>query len=488
MVRPRPGFTLAVALVLTLASGLALQFGTARTEAQPPPSPMPDPAVLDTFKWRSVGPERGGRSLTVTGVKGQPNVGYFGATGGGLWKTTDKGVTWTAVTDGQITSSSVGAVAVSETNPDIVFIGTGESCIRGNIQPGDGMYKSTDAGKTWTFTGFRDGQNISKIRIHPTNPDVVFAAVFGHYGAPNDERGIYKTTDGGKTWRRVLFRDSKTAGVDLWIDRNHPDVIYAALWEAFRMEYTMSSGGPGSGLFKSTDGGEHWTEITHNPGLPEAGLIGKIGVTVSGADSNRVYAIVENDNGGVFRSDDAGATWKLVNTGRNLRQRAFYYTHITADPNNKDLVYALNVGAFKSTDGGQTFTNFAGGDSHDLWVDPDDSNHVMHASDSGGAVTYAALSQPTFSSRAYATGQFYHVITTKHVPYYVCGAQQDSSTICVPSNAGQGGFGRGGRGGGGGAGGGRGGPAADPLAGTYNAGGAEPGYIATDPKDPDIFF
>jgi photosystem II stability/assembly factor-like uncharacterized protein len=347
---------------------------------------MPDSAVLGTFKWRSIGPERGGRSLTVTGVKGQPNVGYFGATGGGLWKTTDKGVTWTAVTDGQITSSSVGAVAVSETNPDIVFIGTGESCIRGNIQPGDGMYKSTDAGKTWTFTGFRDGQNISKIRIHPTNPDVVFAAVFGHYGAPNDERGIYKTTDGGKTWRRVLFRDNKTAGVDLWIDRNHPDVIYAALWEAFRMEYTMSSGGPGSGLFKSTDGGEHWTEITRNPGLPEAGLIGKIGVTVSGADSNRVYAIVENDNGGVFRSDDAGATWKLVNTGRNLRQRAFYYTHITADPHNKDLVYALNVGAFKSTDGGQTFTNFAGGDSHDLWVDPDDSNHVMHASDSGGAL------------------------------------------------------------------------------------------------------
>jgi photosystem II stability/assembly factor-like uncharacterized protein len=481
----RPVLALGAALVLTLAGGLP----AARTQAQGAPTPMPDPAVLGTFKWRSIGPERGGRSLAVSGVKGQPNVGYFGATGGGLWKTTDKGVTWAPVTDGQITSSSVGAVAVSETNPDEVFIGTGESCIRGNIQPGDGVYKSTDAGKTWTHVGFKDGENISKIRIHPTNPDIVFVAVFGKYSVPNDERGIYKSTDAGKTWKRVLFRDNKTAGADFWIDRNHPDVMFATMWEAFRMEYTMSSGGPGSGLFKSTDGGEHWTEITRNPGLPQSGLDGKIGVTVSGADSNRVYAIVENENGGVFRSDDAGATWKLTNSGRNLRQRAFYYTHVTADTHDKDLVYALNVGAFKSTDGGVTFNSYAGGDSHDLWVDADDSNHVMHASDGGGAVTYNALATPvTWSSRAYATGQFYHVITTKHVPYNVCGAQQDSSTICVPSTTGlNAGFGRGGRGGGGGAGG-RGGAAADPLANTYNAGGAEPGYIATDPKDPDVYF
>ena len=236
-----PKTRVALAGIVALAGVLAIGVTAPRTEAQAPPTPMPDAAVLGTFKWRSIGPERGGRSLTVAGVKGQPNIGYFGATGGGLWKTTDKGVTWAPITDGQITSSSVGAVAVSETSPDTVFIGTGESCIRGNIQPGDGVYKSTDAGKTWTHVGFRDGQNISKIRIHPTNADVVFVAVFGHYGAPNDERGIYKTTDGGKTWRRVLFRDNKTAGVDLWIDRNQPDVVYAALWEAFRMEYTMSS-------------------------------------------------------------------------------------------------------------------------------------------------------------------------------------------------------------------------------------------------------
>jgi len=470
----RPGLALGAALVLMLAGGAALPVSVARTEAQGAPTPMPDPAVLGTFKWRSIGPERGGRSLTVSGVKGQPNVGYFGATGGGLWKTNDKGVTWAPVTDGQITSSSVGAVAVSETNPDEVFIGTGEACIRGNIQPGDGVYRSMDAGK---------------IRIHPTNPDIVFVAVFGKYSAPNDERGIYKSTDAGKTWRRVLFRDDKTAGVDLWIDRNHPDVMFAAMWEAFRLEYTMSSGGPGSGLFKSTDGGEHWTEITRNPGLPQSGPDGKIGVTVSGADSNRVYALVENEHGGVFRSDDAGATWKLTFDGRNLRQRAFYYTHITADPHNKDLVYAQDVGTFRSTDGGATFNSYAGSDSHDFWIDPDDSNHAMYANDGGGQITYNALGTPvTWSNRNYATGQFYHVITTKHVPYHVCGAQQDSSTICVPSNTGLNtGFGRGGRGGGGGAGG-RGGPAADPLANTYGAGGAEPGYIATDPKDPDVFF
>ena len=485
----RPGLVVGAALVLTLAGGAALPVSVARTEAQGAPTPTPDSAVLGTFKWRSIGPERGGRSLTVSGVKGQPNVGYFGATGGGLWKTTDKGVTWAPVTDGQITSSSVGAVAVSETNPDEVFIGTGESCIRGNIQPGDGVYKSTDAGKTWTHVGFKDGQNISKIRIHPTNPDIVFVAVFGKYSVPNDERGIYKSTDAGKTWKRVLFRDNKTAGVDLWIDRNHPDVMFAAMWEAFRLEYTMSSGGPGSGLFKSTDGGEHWTEITRNPGLPQDGPDGKIGVTVSAADSNRVYALIENEHGGVFRSDDGGATWKLTFDGRNLRQRAFYYTHITADTHDKNLVYAQDVGTFRSTDGGEHFENYAGSDSHDFWVDPDDSNHAMYANDGGGQITYNALSTPVvWSNRNYATGQFYHVITTKHVPYNVCGAQQDSSTICVPSTTGLNvGFGRGGRGGGGGAGG-RGGPAADPLAGTYNAGGAEPGYIATDPKDPDVFF
>jgi photosystem II stability/assembly factor-like uncharacterized protein len=452
-----------------------------------------DPVVSTGLAWRSIGPLRGGRSIAIAGVKGRPREGYFGATGGGLWKTVDGGENWFPVSDGQVHSSSVGAVAVSESNPDVVFIGMGESCIRGNIQPGDGVYKSVDAGKTWRHAGFADSQAISKIRIHPANPQIVFVASFGRYGAPSDERGIYRSTDGGATWQRKLFRDAKTGGVDIAIDPRNPNVIFAALWEAYRVEYQMSSGGPGSGLFKSTDGGEHWTEITRNPGLPK-GVIGKVGVAVSGADSNRIYAIVENENGGLFSSDDGGATWKLVNEGRNIRQRAFYYTHVTADPKEKDTVYVLNVGTFKSTDGGKTMVSFAGGDSHDLWIDPDDTQHILHASDSGGAITYNAASpQRTWTERDYATGQFYHAATTAHVPYHVCGAQQDSSTICVPSEtvvpipvapgttAAPGrGSGRGGRGAGGGR---SGGP---PQA--YSAGGSEPGYIAPDPKDPDVFF
>jgi photosystem II stability/assembly factor-like uncharacterized protein len=462
------------------AALLVFAGGSANISSQTAASPSSiDPAVSKALTWRSIGPPRGGRSITISGVKGRPKEGYFGATGGGLWKTIDGGETWTPVTDGQIHSSSVGALAVSESNPDILFIGMGESCIRGNIQPGDGVYKSTDAGKTWTHAGFSASQAISKIRIHPTNPQIVFVASFGRYGSPSEERGIFKSSDGGRTWQRKLFRDTKTGGVDIAIDPRNPNVMFAALWEAFRVEYQMSSGGPGSGLFKSTDGGEHWTELTRNPGLP-AGVIGKIGVAISGADSNRVYAIVENENGGLFSSDDGGATWKLANDSRNIRQRAFYYTHVAADPSDKDTVYVLNVGTFKSTDGGKTMTSFAGGDSHDLWIDPDDTQHILHASDSGGAVTYNAGSpQRNWSARDFVTGQFYHVATTVHIPYHVCGAQQDSSTICVPSETNLGGI-AGGRGGGGG----RGGSA--PA--TYGAGGSEPGYIAPDPKDPDIFF
>ena len=436
-----------------------------------------DPMVLKGFQWRSIGPARGGRSIAVTGVKGRPREAYFGAVGGGLWKTTDGGETWAPVTDGQMGSSSVGAVAVSESNPDIVYIGTGESCIRGNIMPGDGVYKSADAGKTWTHVGFAESQAISKIRIHPTNPDVVFVASFGKYGVPSDERGVFKTTDGGKTWRKVLFRDAKTGAVDIAIDRRNPNVVYAALWEAYRVEYQMSSGGPGSSLFKSTDGGETWTEITRNHGLP-AGIVGKIGIAVSGADSNRLYALVENENGGLFVSDDAGANWTLANSSRNVRQRAFYYTHVIADPVNKDTVYMLNTSAFRSTDGGKTLANVGGGthgDHHDLWIDPDNAQHLVVGNDGGGAVSLAG--GQGWSAQDFPTGQFYHVATTKHVPYHVCGAQQDSSTMCVPSDAGGGG-----RGGGGG-GGGRGGA---PV--TYAAGGGEPGYIAPDPKDPDIFY
>ena len=460
-----------LAMLVSMVSAIAPP--PLRIPFHPAPRSTIDSTILKGLRWRSLGPDRGGRSIAISGVRGQPKVGYFGATGGGLWKTTDGGVTWAPITDGQLKSASVGAVAVSESNPDIVYIGMGESCIRGDIMAGDGVYKSTDAGKTWTHIGFGENQTIAKIRIDPHNPDIVFVAAFGSYSVANDERGVYKTMDGGKTWRRVLFRDEKTAAIDIAMDRNNPHVLYAALWEAMRNEWTMSSGGPGSGLFKSTDAGEHWQEITRNPGMP-SGLIGKIGVSISGADPNRIFAEVENDDGGLFRSDDAGATWSLVNSGRNIRQRAFYYTHVTADPHNKDLVYVQNVGTLRSIDGGKTMTSYAGSDSHDMWIDPDDSQHLMYANDGGGTITFDALGAHTFSSRAYPTGQFYHIAATAHVPYHVCGAQQDASTVCVPS-ARQGvvtlGGGRG---------------ATLPV--TYSAGGAEPGYIAPDPKDPDVFY
>ena len=470
----------AIACAALLLVSAAARFG-ARAELAAQSSAAADTfeqAILSSFKWRSIGPDRGGRSIAVSGVKGRPREAYFGAVGGGLWKTTDGGMKWAPVTDGLITSASVGAVAVSESRPDVVFIGTGESCIRGNIMPGDGVYKSADAGKTWTRVGFTASDAISKIRIHPVNPDIVFVADFGRYGAESDERGLYKTTDGGKTWQRKLFRDTKTGAVDVEIDRRNPNVVFAALWEAYRVEYQMSSGGPGSGLFKSTDGGETWREITRNPGLPP-GVVGKISLAISGADSNRVYALIENENGGLFSSDDAGATWKLVNAGRNIRQRAFYYTHVFADPNQKDTVYALNTSAFRSTDGGKTLANIGQGthgDHHDLWIDPDDSKHVMIGNDGGGAITYDIAERPVMWTRQdYPTEQFYHVITTRHAPYHVCGAQQDNSTMCVPSTNGLPA-----RGGGGG-----GGAVQQPF---YPVGGNEDGYIAPDPKDLDVFF
>jgi photosystem II stability/assembly factor-like uncharacterized protein len=436
-------------------------------------APSIEPALLDAYTWRSIGPARGGRSIAVSGVKGRPLEGYFGAVGGGLWKTLDGGTSWAPVTDGQVTSSSVGAVAVSDSNPDVLYIGMGEACIRGNIMPGDGVYKSNDAGKTWSHIGFRASDAIARIRVHPTNHDVVFVASFGRYGVPSEERGLFKSADGGRTWKKVLYRDQKTGAVDVVIDRRNPSVMYAALWEAYRVEYQMSSGGPGSGLFKSTDGGETWTEITRAKGMP-AGVVGRIGIAVSGADSNRVYALVENENGGLYVSDDAGTSWTLVNNARSVRQRAFYYTHIAADPQNKDTVYLLNTSAFRSTDGGKTLTPIGQGthgDHHDIWIDPDDTEHVILGNDGGGAITYrVSAPRPTWSDQDFPTAQFYHVVTTAHLPFHVCGSQQDNSSLCVPSDTGAGGFGR-----------------VPPVA-PYQVGGGEPGYIAPHPSNEDLFF
>jgi photosystem II stability/assembly factor-like uncharacterized protein len=455
-----------------------------------------DSAFLAGYRWRNIGPDRGGRSIAVTGVKGRPKEAYFGAVGGGLWKTTDGGENWFPVTDGQISSASVGAVAVSESNPDIVFIGTGESCIRNNIMPGDGVYKSTEGGKTWTHVGFEGVDAISKIRIHPTNPDIIYVAAFGKYSEPSAERGVFKSTDGGKTWRKVLYRDDKTGAIDMSIDPNDPSVIYAALWEAYRNEYHMSSGGPGSGLFKSTDGGETWKEITRAPGMP-SGVVGRIGVALSPANPKRVYALVENDSGGLFRSDDAGATWKLVNDNRAIRQRAFYYTHVFADPKNADVVYVENTSLFRSKDGGKTTEAIRGthGDFHDLWIDPDDPEHLVVGNDGGGAVSMNTGGR--WTDEDYPTGQFYHVATTSHIPYHVCGAQQDNSTLCIPFDWNVRAFEAAQRSRADSANGDddddeRGASPSDITAGgmalAYDAGGGEPGYIAPDPRDPELFY
>ncbi|HJZ99156.1 MAG TPA: hypothetical protein VKE70_21750 [Candidatus Solibacter sp.] len=425
-----------------------------------------DPSVFSNLSWRSIGPPRGGRSITSAGTSARPLEYYFGAVGGGLWKTTDGGLTWRPVTDGQIKSSSVGAVAVSESNPDVVYIGMGETELRGNIMQGDGVYKSTDAGKTWKHVGLADTQAISRIRVHPTNPDIVYVSALGHPYGRNVERGVFRSKDGGASWQKVLYRDDHSGAVDLCLDPRNPQTIYAAIWDADRTPWSLTSGGPGSGLFKSTDGGDHWTEITRNPGMP-AGIIGKIGVAVS-SDSNRVYAIVENTNGGVFVTDDAGATWKLVSEDRRLRQRAFYYSRIYADPKSRDTIYVLNTGFYKSADGGKTYrvVRTPHGDNHDLWIDSANPLRMIESNDGGANVSING--GESWTGQEYPTAQLYHVATTRDIPYHVCGAQQDNSTICVGSQSG----GRGGRGG----------------VAPYAVGGGESGYIAPHPTNPNIFY
>jgi photosystem II stability/assembly factor-like uncharacterized protein len=477
-------------LLLSVAAGVLLVSAQPNLFAQQAPTGdvVLDSALLAGYRWRNLGPDRGGRSIAVSGVNGRPDEAYFGAVGGGLWKTTDGGDNWASVTDFQITSASVGAVAVSETNPDLVFIGTGETCIRGNIMPGDGVYRSADAGETWEHVGFGESHGISKIRIHPTNPDIIYVASFGKYSAPSEQRGVFKSVDGGESWRRVLYRNDETGAIDLVIDRNNPDILYASLWEAYRKEYQMSSGGPGSGMFKSIDGGETWTEITRNPGMPQEGLVGRIGLAVSSANSNRVYALFENDDGGLFRSDDAGATWELANDNRAIRQRAFYYTHVFADHQDEDVVYMQNTGLYRSTDGGETYesiSNGTHGDHHDFWIDPDDPDHLIVGNDGGGAVSFNT--GDNWTDQEFSTSQFYHAVTTAHIPFHVCGSQQDNSTLCLPSNWNANRFGFGGGGGRGGGGGG-GSVTEGSMNVAYRAGGGEPGYIAPDPEDLNLFY
>ncbi|HXG57064.1 MAG TPA: hypothetical protein VNJ03_16930 [Vicinamibacterales bacterium] len=454
----KPLLSLSIAVLLLATSGTATVPGS-QTPAPPSPGGGVDSSLLGGLKWRSIGPARGGRSQTVAGTVKRPLEYYFGATGGGVWKTTDGGLTWRPTADGFLRTSSVGAIAISESNPDVVYVGMGETQLRGNVIQGDGVYKTSDAGKTWTHVGLDKTMAIARIRVHPTNPDIAYVAALGNpYGA-TQERGVFKTTDGGKTWTRTLFRDDKTGAVDLSMDPTDADVLYAGLWEVFRTPHSLSSGGAGSGLFKSTDAGRTWTELTRNPGLPKP-VWGKVGVSVSGADAKRLYAIVEAQDGGVFSSDDAGKTWKLVNDDRRLRQRAFYYTRIYADPRAKDTVYILNTGLYRSTDAGKTIRSIRvpHGDNHDLWIAPDDTRRLANSNDGGANVSMNG--GESWTAQGFPTAQFYNVFTTAHVPYHVCGAQQDNSTACVPSTGGE----------------------------LYQAGGGESGYIAPDPEDTDVFY
>ena len=393
---------------------------------------------MSKLRWRSIGPYIGGRSVAVAGVAGEQDIFYFGGVEGGVWRSTDYGLKWVNITDGKIPgiADPIGALAVAPSNPSVIYAGTGEADIRGDFDTGDGVYKTTDAGKTWSYAGLRETHMIAKLVIDPGNPNVVYAASMGHVFKPNTERGIFKTTDGGATWQKVLFVDENTGGVGLVMDPRNRTVLYAAMWQAQRQPWKLTSGGPGSGLYKTLDGGAHWTKISKNPGFA-TGILGKIGVSVAASDPRIVYAIVQARDGGVYRSNDAGATWKHVNTEMKLRQRAFYYTAIFVDPINAQVVYVPEVdGVYKTKDGGKTFTviTMPHGDNHIVWINPRNPKIILEGDDGGGTVSVDGGA--TWSSvHNQPTGQFYHVAIDNQFPFHVYGASQDEGAYEGPSAA-----------------------------------------------------
>jgi photosystem II stability/assembly factor-like uncharacterized protein len=382
------------------------------------------------MEWRNIGAFRGGRSAAVTGVPGKPNLYYMGATGGGVWRTTDAGNTWENISDGFF-GGSIGAVAVSAWDNNVLYVGGGEVTVRGNVSFGTGMYKSSDAGKTWASIGLKESRHIPRIQIHPKNPDLVYAAVLGDLYKSSQERGIYRSMDGGKNWKRILFANADAGAVELCMDPINPRILFASTWRIRRTPYSLESGGEGSALWKTTDGGDTWTNITKNEGLPK-GTWGISGVSVSAVNSNRVYAIIENENGGVYRSDDGGTTWKKMNDDRNLRQRAWYYSKIYADTKDEDIVYVMNVSYHRSKDGGKTFQayNAPHGDHHDFWIAPEDNQRMIIADDGGAQISFdAGENWTTYHNQP--TAQYYRVTTDNHFPYRIYGAQQDNSTIRI---------------------------------------------------------
>jgi photosystem II stability/assembly factor-like uncharacterized protein len=429
-------------------------------------SGKPEDKLFKGMKYRMIGPFRGGRSLTAAGIPGDPTTYYFGATGGGVWKSTDGAMTWSSVFDKE-GSGAIGSLAVANSDHNLVYVGTGEACIRGNISHGDGVYKSLDGGKTWKNIGLHDSRAIGKVIINPNNPDIVFVAALGHPYGSNTERGIFRTIDGGKTWDKVLYKDENTGGIDVAFDPHNPNILFAALWQARRTSWSMTSGGPGSGLYRSNDGGTTWKRLEEH-GLPK-GPYGRIGIAVA-ANSDRVYALIEahNPDGGLYRSDDGGESWDFVNPSHSLWQRPWYYMHIIADPADENVVYIMDVDAYKSTDGGHLFNKIRvpHGDNHGLWIDPKDTRRMIASNDGGVTVTLDGGKNWSHEDNQ-PTAQFYHVTTDTAVPYRLYGAQQDSGTVAIASRSDDGAIDR---------------------SDWFDVGGGEAGYIAPYPPDPSIVY
>ena len=447
-------------LTLLAASGLA------QAQKNKPAVADEDSTYFSKVKYRSVGPYRGGRSGAVVGDLQQKNVFYFGATGGGVWKTIDGGNNWKNISD-KFFGGSIGAVTVAPSDPTILYAGEGEGTLRGNVSEGFGIWRSDDGGRNWRNLGLKDSRHILRILIHPKNPDVVWVAAIGHLFGPNEERGVFKTIDGGKTWKKVLYVNNQTGCSDLVMEPGNPLVLYAGSWRILRTPHSMESGGQGSGLWKSIDGGNTWKDISTNKGLPK-GVWGIVGVTVSPVNTDKLYCLVENAAGGLFMSNDAGESWTLVNTDNNIRQRAWYYTKVFADPKNENVLYVLNVNFLKSTDGGKTFRNIRTphGDHHDLWIDPENSNRMIIADDGGAQISFnGGEDWSTYQNQP--TGQFYRVSTDNHFPYRILGAQQDNSTVRILSRSDGGQI------------------TTDHWMPTA---GAESGYVVADPLNPDIVY
>jgi photosystem II stability/assembly factor-like uncharacterized protein len=454
MIRSRPSATRFIVCLLAVAVA----------HAQDSSSPGDTPVALKALQYRPIGPAAGGRVSRVAGIPGDPSIYYAATASGGVWKSVDGGVAWTAIFDDQ-PISSIGSIAVSRSSPNVVYVGSGEANIRGNVAAGNGIYRSTDAGKTWTHVWKQEGQ-IGAMVVHPASPDIAFAAVLGHAFGPNPERGVYRTTDGGRSWKQVLRKDENTGASDVAMDPSNPSVLFAGLWHARRRPWELVSGGPGGGLYVSRDGGDTWKQLTGN-GLPD-GTWGKVGVAVAPSDPRRVYALIEAEKGGLFRSDDGGDTWSLINPSRLLRQRAWYFSTITVNPKNPEDVWFPQVPLLRSIDGGRTLQTIKGPhhvDHHDLWIDPENPKRMISAND--GGVDVSTNGGETWYAPPLPVGQFYHVSVDTREPYYVSGAMQDQGTAQGPSLSRSGSI---------------------ALADWYGVGGGEAGHVVSDWKDPDIVY